>query len=275
MLLQRAYFSCRRHAMTKSTTYCSKTPNADGRYSYDAEETDVWGILFNRQMETLRPFACRAYLDGQAKLGFSPDAVPQVADIDARLAALTGAGVQAVAALIPQDEFSTLLKNRRFPVATFIRRREHLDYIEEPDIFHEVFGHCPMLTHPDFCRFMERFGDLALSLPEPMLKRLFRLWWFTVEFGMIQEDGQMKAFGAGIMSSPSEAAHARDGVADILPFDLLTIFRTDYRIDIVQPVYFAIDSFEQLAASLDDDIEGLLRQAAEMGDLPARFPAAA
>lgn len=261
--------------MVKSTTYTSKTPDADGRYTYDAEETETWRILFKRQMKTLQPFACQAYLDGQAKLGFSPDAVPQVADIDARLHALTDAGVQAVAALIPQDEFSTLLKNRRFPVATFIRRREHLDYIEEPDIFHEVFGHCPMLTHPDFCRFMERFGALALGLPKHMLKRLFRLWWFTVEFGMIAEDGQMKAFGAGIMSSPSEAAHARDGGADTQPFDLLTIFRTDYRIDILQPVYFTIESFEHLAASLDDEIEGLLQQANEMGDLPARFPAAA
>ena len=261
--------------MVKSTTYTSKTPGPDGRYDYDAEETDVWRILFKRQMKTLQPFACHAYLDGQAKLGFSPDAVPQVADIDARLNALTGAGVQPVAALIPQDEFSTLLKNRRFPVATFIRRREHLDYIEEPDIFHEVFGHCPMLTHPDFCRFMEQFGKLALTLPDTMIKRLFRLWWFTVEFGMITEDGRMKAFGAGIMSSPSEAAHARDAKADIQPFDPLTIFRTDYRIDILQPLYFAIDSFEQLASSLDDDVEGLLRQAAEMGDLPARFPEAA
>lgn len=261
--------------MVKTTTYSSKQPGPDGRYTYTAEETDIWRILFTRQMKTLHPFACQAYLDGQSKLGFSPDAVPQVIDIDAHLRKLTGAGVQPVAALIPQDEFSTLLKNRRFPVATFIRRREHLDYIEEPDIFHEVFGHCPMLAHPDFCRFMERFGAFALSLPKPMIKRLFRLWWFTVEFGMIAEDGQMKAFGAGIMSSPSEAAHARDGGAEILPFDLLTIFRTDYRIDILQPVYFAIDGFEQLAVSLDDDIEGLLRLAAEMGDLPVRFPKAA
>ena len=261
--------------MPKSTTYASKTPGPDGRFHYDAEETDIWRTLYSRQMATLGDFACDAYLEGQAQLGFTPDAVPQVADIDARLNELTGAGVQPVAALIPQAEFSTLLKNRRFPVATFIRRREQLDYIEEPDIFHEVFGHCPMLAHPDFCRFMERFGDLALSLPKSTIKRLYRLWWFTVEFGMIMEDGRMKAFGAGIMSSPSEAAHAASGDAEILPFDLLTIFRTDYRIDILQPVYFAIESFEQLASSLDEDIAGLLQRAAELGDLPDRFPKAA
>ncbi len=261
--------------MTKPTTYTSKLPDASGLYHYDAEETAIWGELYGRQMETLRGFACRAYLDGQAKLGFTSETVPQVADIDAKLGALTGAGVEPVAALIPQKDFSTLLKNRRFPVATFIRRREHIDYIEEPDIFHEVFGHCPMLTNRAFCTFMERFGELALSLPREDIRRFYRLWWFTVEFGMISEDGRLKAFGAGIMSSPSEAAHAASGNADFLPFDLLNIFRTPYRIDIVQPVYFAIDSFEALAAALDEDIAALLERARAMGDLPARFEQAA
>ena len=261
--------------MKKPTTYTSKTSDADGLFAYDTEETDIWRTLYSRQMVTLQNFACRAYLEGQAKLGFTPGAVPQVRDIDARLASLTGAGVAPVAALIPQDQFSTLLKNRRFPVATFIRRREHLDYIEEPDIFHEVFGHCPMLTDPDFCVFMERFGEFALTLPRPEIKRLFRLWWFTVEFGMIREDGAQKAFGAGIMSSPAEARHAASGEAEVLPFDLMTIFRTDYRIDILQPVYFAIESFDQLRASLDEDIPGLLAHAREMGDLPRRFDIAA
>ncbi len=261
--------------MPKTSTYVSKNSGPDGLFSYSAEETEVWGKLYRRQMETLASFACRAYLSGQSKLGMTPNAVPQVRDIDRRLSDLTGAGVVPVEALIPQDAFSTLLKHRRFPVATFIRRPEHLDYIEEPDIFHEVFGHCPMLCDPDFCRFMERFGELALALPEDDVKLLFRLWWFTVEFGLIREDGRVKAFGAGIMSSPSEAAHAATGDAETLAFDLLTVFRTDYRIDIVQPVYFVIDSFEQLAASLSDDIPGLVAEARSLGDLPARFDHAA
>ncbi len=261
--------------MTESTTYSSKEPDRHGFYDYDVEETGVWRDLFARQMSGLRDFACDAYLDGQRQLGFSADAVPQVQDVDRKLGGLTGAGVEPVAALIPQKEFSTLLKNRRFPVATFIRRREHIDYIEEPDIFHEVFGHCPMLTDDNFCNFMERFGELALSLPKADIKRLYRLWWFTVEFGMIREDARLKAFGAGIMSSPSEAAHAAMGRAEFLPFDLLTIFRTPYRIDILQPVYFVIDSFEALAASLDEDIGGLIARACDMGDLPARYELAA
>ncbi|MGI9389726.1 MAG: phenylalanine 4-monooxygenase [Boseongicola sp.] len=261
--------------MPKSTTYESKNPDENGIYTYDAEETGVWRELYFRQMEGLRDFACDAYLDGQRQLGFTADSVPQVQDIDRKLATLTGAGVQPVAALIPQKEFSTLLKNRRFPVATFIRRREHIDYIEEPDIFHEVFGHCPMLTDENFCNFMERFGEFALTLPKADIKLLYRLWWFTVEFGMIREDNRLKAFGAGIMSSPSEAAHAASAQAEFLPFDLLTIFRTPYRIDILQPVYFVIDSFETLANSLDEDIGGLIAQARSMGDSPAKFDLAA
>lgn len=261
--------------MPLNTSYASKTPESDGRFHYTREENAVWAELFQRQMTYLKDHACQAYLDGQDKLGMTANTVPQVRDIDALLNAITGAGVSAVDALIPQDEFSTLLKNRRFPMATFIRRREHLDYIEEPDIFHECFGHCPMLTNNAFCRFMERFGALSLKLGEDYSAHLFRLFWFTVEFGMIREDGQLKAFGAGIMSSPAEARHATGGAAEMIDFDMLTIFRTPYRIDIVQPVYFVIDSFEHLADSLDQDIKGMIDKAMAMGDLPAQFDTAA
>ncbi len=203
------------------------------------------------------------------------DAIPQVRQVHARLQAISGAGVKAVDALIPQDEFSTLLKNRRFPVATFIRKRAHFDYIEEPDIFHECFGHCPMLTNADFCAFLERFGTLALELGEAYSERLFRLFWFTVEFGLIREGNQSKAFGAGIISSPGELAWAMSDKPNILPFDLMTVLRTPYRIDIVQPVYFEIESFTQLARSIEGDMRAVLDDAARMGDLPARFDQAA
>lgn len=255
--------------------YAAKSPDANGFIAYNTEETAIWSELFKRQMTNLNGFACRAYLDGQSKLDFSADAIPQVPDVDARLLKLTGAGVEPVAALIPQEQFSTLLSNRRFPVATFIRRRENIDYIEEPDIFHEVFGHCPMLTNPEFCQFMERFGRLSLDLGPEYSERLFRLFWFTIEFGLIVEDGALKAFGAGIMSSPAEASHAASDDAEILPFDLETIFRTPYRIDIVQPVYFAIKSFAELAKSLDHDIKSLIDRAAGLGDLPPRYEIAA
>ena len=261
--------------MPLRTDYMSKTPDKQGRFAYTDAETAVWSDLFAMQMEALRKHACAAYLDGQEALGMSGQAVPQVTEIDARLRNITGAGVQAVDALIPQDEFSTLLSERRFPVATFIRKREHFDYIEEPDIFHECFGHCPMLTNNAFCQFMERFGRLSLELGEDYSERLFRLFWFTVEFGLIRQNGALKAFGAGSISSPEELKWAMSGKPDVVPFDLMTVLRTPYRIDIVQPVYFEIESFEQLARSIETDMRAALDTAREMGDLPARFDQAA
>ncbi|WP_298296529.1 phenylalanine 4-monooxygenase [uncultured Litoreibacter sp.] len=257
--------------MPLNPNYTSKAPDENGIYSYSPEEHGVWKDLFTRQIAYLQDHACQAYLDGVARLGLSALHVPQVTSLDAKLAELTGAGVKGVAALIPQDEFSTLLSNRKFPVATFIRTREDMEYLEEPDIFHEVFGHSPMLTNEPFCQFMERFGALALNLPKEHLKHLFRLFWFTIEFGMIRENGALKAFGAGIMSSPSEAEYATSGEAEMVEFDLMTVLRTPYRIDIVQPVYFVIDSFEQLVDTLDQDIEAAIVAAKAAGDLPARF----
>ncbi len=261
--------------MPLNPAYTSKTPGSDGLYAYSDEENAVWGELFERQITYLKTRACRAYLDGVDALGLTPDAVPQVTALNKRLTQLTGAGVVGVAAIIPQSEFSALLAARKFPVATFIRTREDMDYLEEPDIFHEVFGHAPMLTNDAFCQFLERFGTLALSLPKTHLKHLYRLFWFTVEFGMIREGGAVKAFGAGIMSSPAEAAFASSPEAKRIEFDLITVLRTGYRIDIVQPVYFVIDSFDQLVNVLGQDIEAAICEAETRGDLPPRFEVAA
>lgn len=255
--------------------YASKEPDARGRYRYTPEEDAVWGELFRRQMAFLPGRVAPEYLAGVEALGLSDRAVPQIAEVDARLAALTGAGVEGVPAIIPPAQFFGLLARRRFPVATFLRRREDMDYIEEPDIFHEVFGHCPLLTNPAYADFVERFGKAAVALGKPYSWRLFRLFWFTVEFGLVRTPQGVRAFGAGIVSSPSEAAHALSGRAETLPFDLLTVFRTPYRIDIVQPLYFVIDSFEALASSLDADLGALIDEAKRLGDLPARFDAAA
>ena len=260
--------------MTKQP-YAEKHPSPDGRYAYTPEEDAVWSELFDRQMDFLPGRVTPEYLDGVRLLGLTRDHVPQIAEVDARLATLTGAGVEGVPAIIPPSRFFDLLSRRRFPVATFLRRREDMDYIEEPDIFHEVFGHCPLLTNPAYADFVERFGKTAVRLGKPYSWRLFRLFWFTVEFGMIRTSEGARAYGAGIVSSPSEARHATGGGAEMLDFDLLTIFRTPYRIDIVQPVYFVIDSFETLAAALEADIAGLIDEAKRLGDLPARFEEAA
>lgn len=257
--------------MTKNSTYTSKRPDPRGIYTYSAEEDAVWGTLFTRQMAFLKGRATPEYFEGIRLLGLSPDRVPQISDINERLSGLSGAGVEGVPAIIPPAQFFDLLSRRTFPVATFLRRREHMDYIEEPDLFHEVFGHCPLLTNGPYADFVEGFGQKALALGKRYSWHLFRLFWFTVEFGMIRGDDRYLAFGAGIVSSPSEAAHATGGNARIDPFDLVRVLRTPYRIDIVQPVYFAIDSFEQLAACLEDDWQEAIDRATELGDLPPLF----
>lgn len=261
--------------MAQKQPYLSKPADAAGYFAYTSEEDAIWGELFSRQMHDLKGRVAPAFLEGVKKLGLTAAHVPQIREIDARLAALTGAGVQAVPAIIPPAQFFALLAQRRFPVASFLRRREDIDYIEEPDIFHEVFGHCPLLTDPDYAAFIERFGKLAEGLGKGYSWRLFRFFWFTVEFGMMRTPDGLRAYGAGIVSSPSEAAHATGGHAEMREFDLMEILRTPYRIDIVQPVYFVIDSFAQLVAALDTDLGAAIDEAKRLGDLPAKFEAAA
>ena len=255
--------------------YAAKEPDAKGRYAYTPEEDAVWGELYRRQMQNLKGKIAPAYFDGVEALGLTDRKVPQVAEISARLQDLTGAGVVGVPAIIPPEMFFRLLSERKFPVATFLRRREDMDYIEEPDIFHEVFGHCPLLTDPHYADFIEHFGKRAVELGKPCFWRMFRLFWFTIEFGMIRTPEGLRGYGAGIASSPAEAAHAVSGTAEVLPFDLMTVLRTPYRIDILQPVYFAIDSFADLAAALDVDLGAMIGAAKAAGDLPARFDKAA
>lgn len=261
--------------MPKDHAYRSKQAGPDGRYAYTRDEDAVWGELFDRQMANLPGRMTPEYFDGIAQLGLDATRVPQVAEIDARLAELTGAGVEGVPALIPPKQFFGLLAQRKFPVATFLRRREEMDYIEEPDLFHEVFGHCPLLTNGPYADFVERFGKTALALPKGTSWQMFRLFWFTVEFGMIRAPDGLRAYGAGLASSPSELAHAFSGKAEMRDFDLMEVLRTPYRIDIVQPVYFVIDSLKALRATLDADIEGMIARAKAMGDLPPAFEPAA
>ena len=252
--------------MPKDFAYASKHARADGTYAYSVTETETWGHLFQRQMTYLDGRIAPQFLQGVKALGLTGDEVPQIKAVSARLGELTGAGVEGVPAIIPPSQFFRLLAERKFPVATFLRRPEDIDYIEEPDLFHEVFGHCPMLTDPFFCDFIERFGQIAMTLPKGTSWHLFRLFWFTVEFGMIDTPEGPRAYGAGIASSPSEARNACEGSPLLRPFDLIEVLRTPYRIDIVQPLYFVIPSFKELARVLDQDIAQAIDDAKELGD---------
>ena len=257
--------------MAKDFVYASKLPNAQGLYSYTPDDDAVWGELFTRQVQALEGRMAPAYFDGVQALGLTPNRVPQVRDLDQRLAELSRAGVEGVPAIIPPTRFFTLLSERRFPVATFLRRREDMDYIEEPDLFHEVFGHCPMMTDPRFVSFIEAFGQAALRVPKSMRWHMFRLFWFTVEFGLVDTPDGVRAYGAGIASSPSEAENVFDGDAEIKRFDLSEVLRTPYRIDIVQPIYFVIASFDALPQLLIGNIEAEIAAAMAAGDLPPVF----
>ena len=262
--------------MTKESSYTAKLPGPDGLYAYTPEEDAIWGELYERQMTLLAGMACREYLDGVRMLGLRPDKVPQLVDVNRRLGETTGFGVEGVPALIPPSRFYELLSQGKFPLATFLRRREHIDYIEEPDLFHEVFGHCPLLTNQSYANFVRRFGQAAVGLGKGFSWHLFRIFWFTVEFGLINTPEGRRCFGAGIVSSPSEAKAAMDGTAcEFRPFDLMTVLRTPYRIDIVQPIYYVIDSFADLEAIVDQDIEGMILKAKALGDFPPAFEAKA
>lgn len=257
--------------------YTSRTPDAQGYIEYSGVEDRTWATLYARQMEVLPGRACDAYLEGHRTLGLPADRVPQLPEVNEVLRATTGWEVAAVPALIGFQEFFELLASKRFPAATFIRRPEDLDYLPEPDIFHEVFGHCPLLTDPVFAEFSERYGKLGIGATREERVLLARIYWFTVEFGLIQQaqddGGGLRIYGAGILSSPGEAVYSlEDQEVERAPFDPAVMLRTPYRIDIYQSVYFVIESFQQIFETMDEGILPRIREALELGDLPARFP---
>ncbi|MGO8952746.1 MAG: phenylalanine 4-monooxygenase [Rhodomicrobium sp.] len=216
--------------------------------SYTAEEHDRWNRLFARQSALLPGRACEEALGAINRLELSRSGIPRFADLSQRLAAMTGWRVVAVAGLIPDDAFFEHLANKRFPAGAFIRPEHEFDYLEEPDIFHDVFGHVPLLANPVYAAFLEAYGKGGRrALERGQLHNLARLYWYTVEFGLIQTPGGLRIFGAGIMSSPAETLFSlEDSSPNRIAFDLERIMRTKYIIDDFQQTYFVIDSFERL-----------------------------
>lgn len=254
--------------------YVAKTPDESGVVAYTAEENDVWQQLYRRQIALLPGRACDEYLQGLDVLGLTQAQIPQLPRLNDKLVQLTGWQVQPVAALISAREFFTLLANKRFPAATFIRCQEELDYIQEPDIFHELFGHCPMLTDPVYAEFMHAYAEKVLEFDErdwPLLQRFF---WFTVEFGLIKRSQGVRIYGGGILSSISETVYSVQSDVPIRAlFEPLVIFRTPYRIDRLQKVYFVIEDYQQLFDFVKRDIAQIIAKARELGEFPPLFPA--
>jgi phenylalanine-4-hydroxylase len=235
---------------------------------YTPADHATWRTLFARQSALLPRHAAAAFRDGLARLDFSTG-VPDFALASARLGAATGWCLVAVPGLIPDAAFFAHLAARRFPVTRWIRRPEELDYIVEPDIFHDAFGHVPLLTQPDFADFLEaygRLGDQAARIGA--LKPLARLYWHMVEFGLIREDGAIRAYGAGILSSSAETRHATEGSAPRrLRFDVRRVLRSEYFIDDLQPTYFVIDRYAELFGAMHD-LPALLAEARDAAPIP-------
>jgi phenylalanine-4-hydroxylase len=222
---------------------------------YSAEEHGIWRTLFHRQQEILRERACPEFLAGLAGLEVAADGIPDFRRLNALLGAATGWTIVAVPGLVPDEIFFAHLANRRFPATRFIRRADQLDYLQEPDIFHDVYGHVPMLVNPIFADYMQAYGKGGLkALGLGSLHRLARLYWYTVEFGLIRSPKGIRIYGSGIVSSKGESIYSLESPApNRIAFDLLRIMRTAYRIDDFQESYFVIDDFAQLFAATQPD----------------------
>jgi phenylalanine-4-hydroxylase len=220
---------------------------------FGAEDHRVWDILFARQRRKLAGRAVAAFERGLDTLRLSRSGIPDFEDLNERLFARSGWTVVAVPGLLPDEIFFGHLARRRFPAGNFIRPASSLDYLEEPDVFHDVFGHVPMLAEPWFADYMQRLGEEGLkAVAAGRIEAFSRLYWFTVEFGLAREEGALKVYGAGLASSFGEAAYALDSARpQRLPFDFARVLRTPYRSDIFQPRYFVIDGMEALRTEID------------------------
>ncbi len=238
---------------------------------YTEAEHRTWVTLYERQTEVLPGRACDAFLRGLYALDLHGEGIPDFALLNKKLSALTGWTIVAVPGLVPDGIFFDHLANRRFPAGNFIRSADELDYLEEPDIFHDVFGHVPMLTDPVFADYMQAYGkggQRALSLGH--LQNLARLYWYTVEFGLMETPDGLRIYGAGIVSSKTESIFALDSPSpNRIGFDLERVMRTLYRIDDFQQVYFVIPSLKYLLdVTTGTDFGPLYAKFARMPDIP-------
>jgi phenylalanine-4-hydroxylase len=235
---------------------------------YSEDEHAIWASLYRRQIELIERYAAPEFMAGVRALGACPSQIPRFADANHVLQTTTGWRIVAVPGLIPEQTFFEHLAHLRFPVTVWIRRREELDYLVEPDVFHDFFGHVPLLTNPIFARFMQAYGEAgpkAMSTPGG-LRMLARLYWYMVEFGLIRSASGLRVYGAGILSSKGETVYSVESPApQRLDFDLVRVMRTDYRIDDYQRTYFVLDSFEQLfAACYNTDFAPIYREYAAL-----------
>src|SRR3984957_16646237 len=228
---------------------------------YTTEQNEIWSELVSRRMPQLEQHASQVYLDGFQKIGLKQEALPNLREISKRLFPLTGWQSTPVSGFLPADAFFEMLAARMFPTTTWIRSRESMGYTPEPDIFHDVFGHVPMHAHPVFADFLQHYGCVCARIGDKeTLERLGRLFWYTVEFGLIREGGKVKVYGSGVISSQNECTNVIEGGCEVRDFSLDEVLATPVVVDKIHHRLFAIESFDQIYQAMREAETRVLAQ---------------
>jgi phenylalanine-4-hydroxylase len=215
--------------------------------AYTPEQHAVWAELVGRRMPQLEEHACVEYLQGFEQIGLQRDTIPNLAEVNQLLRPRTGWNATAVSGFLPAAAFFEMLAARQFPTTTWLRSRDSIEYTPEPDIFHDVFGHVPMHAHPVFADFLQHYGRVCAALTDSdALERMGRLFWFTVEFGVIRQGGTIKLYGSGLISSHGESTHVIRGGPEIRDFDLDQVLNQEFSTSEMQKVLYAVESFDQI-----------------------------
>ncbi len=215
--------------------------------SYTTEQHAIWAELVGRVLPVIELHAAREYLDGFGIIGLQRDRLPDLAAVSARLAPRTGWNSTPVSGFLPAPAFFEMLSTRRFPTTTWLRSRDAMEYTPEPDIFHDVFGHVPMHAHPVFADFLEHYGRVCSTMTSPvLLEKLGRLFWYTVEFGVIRQDNAIKVYGSGLISSHGECLNVIGGHCAIRDFSLDEVLATPVKVDELHKLLFAVRSFDEI-----------------------------
>jgi phenylalanine-4-hydroxylase len=221
--------------------------------NYSAEQHSVWSELVRRRLPQVREYACGEFLEGYDVIGLRDDQLPNLGEITERLKPRTRWSTTPVSGFLPANAFFEMLEARMFPATTWLRSRDSLAYIPEPDIFHDVFGHVPMHAHPVFADFLQHYGSVCARIRDAQaLERLGRLFWYTVEFGLIRQDNKIKVYGSGVISSHGECTNVIEGGCEVRPFRLDEVLETPVKVDELQKVLFAIESFDQIYEAIQE-----------------------
>tara|TARA_B100000678_G_scaffold58749_1_gene47362 strand:- start:221 stop:955 length:735 start_codon:yes stop_codon:yes gene_type:complete len=232
----------------------SKKPTKQIYKNYTKEDFKVWNILFNRQLKNLEGIVADEFIIALKDLNFKAEKIPNFIEVNNTLKNITGWSIKTVPNISPPEQFFSFLSRKKFTTTCWLRSMNQIDYLEEPDMFHDVFAHVPLLSNKDYTNFFKEIGEIAVSvINDPVkLKKLQRIYWFTIEFGLIKRNKDFKIYGAGIISSKEESQNVLSSKSKKKKFDVNTIMNHSFRIDVVQDIYYYIDSFEELTSSINE-----------------------